>query len=147
MILWRGEKQVWELSHTSQVLQLAAALSWPCAGLSTVLGELGSGQWRWLRLLCTLCALCVLHGHPAVPGWVCRAWGQAHTAPLGASLGGSHGRKPWAQELQNSYTAWVYSGYLQIALQESAPKSHLWPLWFCLNVTAPHRFLLLVQSW
>lgn len=54
------------------------------------------GSWRWLGLPCTLCALCVLHGHPAVPGWVCRARGQAQTAPMWSITWGSHWRKPWA---------------------------------------------------
>lgn len=94
-------------------------LLWSCGGMKTRSGSrhtrvavlylgcvLGSaqpwvswvqGSWRWLGLLCTLCALRVLRGQPAVLGWVCRSCRQDHTAPMWSITWGCSWRKPWDQ--------------------------------------------------
>lgn len=51
--------------------------------------------------------------------------------PCGASLGAAAGKSLGTREVQNSYTGWVYSGCLQIVMEETAPKWHFWLLWFC----------------
>lgn len=104
----------------------APALSWLCAGLSTVLGELGSGQlevaWAALHPLCPSCAPWA----PSSAGMgLWSLWAASHCTPV------QHGESLGPREVQNPHTGRVYSNYLQIVMEDTAPKWHLWPLWFC----------------
>lgn len=108
------------------------ALSWLRAGLSTLLGELAPGQlevaWAALHPLCPSCAAWA----PSSAGMgLWSLWAASHCTHV------QHGESLGPREMQNSHTGWVYSNYLQIVMEETAPKWHLWPLCFfkCYSTT------------
>lgn len=149
VLLWRRSiEQVREQAHTGWVPWLAAAWYLGCMlGLTHPWVSGVQGSWRWLGLVVAWAAMGSLW--PSCAPWPSNnvkvgLQSKLRLHPLRASPGGPTGGGLGPREEQNSCLGWIYSICLQIAMEETVPKRHLWPRRFCSKC---YRHHIIIRYW